>query len=453
MSAPRLRLAHVSPWPPERSGIADYCAELVPHLRAHLEVTVYARDELAKQAPNELRGFSMLAADARRGAFDLALYHLGNDVRFHGEITRLLARVPGVIVLHEYVLHHLVEALTQGRPAAYCEELRYAYGATGEALGRRFVEFGVPVDPWAFPLCERFVDQSLGVIVHNQATRRRVLASRPEVSIATIPHHLALDALPLEVTAARRSLGVPEAAVCFASFGYVTRAKRLEVALAAFRRLLATVPDAVFLIAGELEPDLNLERALAGLEGKVILAGRLDLERFLTAMAACDVAVNLRHPTGGETSGTVIRLLGLGKPVIVSNQGSFAEIPDGCAVKVEVDAAEEDVLAAVFDRLARDPALRREMGANARAHLTAHHTLEDSAAAYAAFLSRVAAAGARPLAAVPPLAPYPPEDLLAATLGELTAELGDFGLEPSDATALTALAEVIVDLGLDAVRS
>ena len=37
-------------------------------------------------------------------------------------------------------------------------------------------------------------------------------------------------------------------------------------------------------------------------------------------MAACDVLVNLRSPTMGETSGAVIRALSLGKPMLVSRR-------------------------------------------------------------------------------------------------------------------------------------
>ena len=57
-------------------------------------------------------------------------------------------------------------------------------------------------------------------------------------------------------------------------------------------------------------------------------------------MAACDVLVNLRYPTMGETSGSVIRALSLGKPLVVSDVGWFAELPDDVVLKVPVDEYE-----------------------------------------------------------------------------------------------------------------
>ena len=49
-------------------------------------------------------------------------------------------------------------------------------------------------------------------------------------------------------------------------------------------------------------------------------------------MAACDACINLRAPTMGETSGTAVRALALGKPLVVSDVGWFAELPDEVAL-------------------------------------------------------------------------------------------------------------------------
>ena len=179
----------------------------------------------------------------------------------------------------------------------------------------------------------------------------------------------------------------------------------------------------------------------------VTITGRLEIDRFLLYMRACDVAVNLRHPTAGETSGTVIRLLGLGKPVVVSNTGAFAEIPDGCCAKVDLDATEEELLTTYLLALARDPALRRRLGENARRHVAAHHTLAGSARAYADFVRETVASRPALPRAVPPLAPYPPEDVLADLAGAVAAAAVDLGMGEADDDLLRELAAMLVDLG------
>jgi hypothetical protein len=112
-------------------------------------------------------------------------------------------------------------------------------------------------------------------------------------------------------------------------------------------------------------------------------------DRMWSLMAACDVLVNLRYPTMGETSGSVIRGLSLGKAMVVSDVGWFGELPDDVALKVPVDEYEVPTLAGAL-ALAADHAAA--LGAAARAYVEREHALPLVADAYAAALE-VAAGG------------------------------------------------------------
>ena len=449
-----MRIACWSPLPPLRSGIADYSAELLPALARLLEVELIVPEgwrppgpALTGLAAHPERAFPGLLA---AGRFDAVLYQLGNNRDYHASIYRALLEHPGVVALHEYVLHHLVRDLTlhAGDPAAYVREMRYAYGLTGEAVARRCLATGVPLDPWSYPLFERVVDRSLGVLVHNQFTRRRVQASRPLARLAVVPHHLSLGDRPLpEAAAARAALGLAPDAFVVASFGFLTAAKRPRPLLRAFARLRRRVPRAVLLLVGEVSPHFDLAAvALPELMAGVTVTGRLELDRFLLHMAAADVAVNLRPPTAGETSGTFIRLLGLGKAVVASRVGAFAEVPEGCCAQVDVDDSEEELLAAFLERLEADPELRRAMGENARRWAAAHHSLEGSARGYAELLRQVVAERAAPFRALPPLAPYDEDDVAADLLRAISAETCDLGVGEDDDALLGAVAEALVEL-------
>ncbi len=347
-----MRIAFYSPLPPGKSGIADYSAELLPALAEHCEIELIV-DEGLRVAPELAARFpvpeerALLGGLLARGQVDAVVYQLGNNSDYHAGIYRSLFAHPGILVLHEYVIHHLVRELTLSArdpagPAAYVAEMRYAYGRSGEAMARRCVATGVPLNPWSYPLFERAVDASRGVIVHNRCTRDRVLASRPLTRMAIVPHHLSLEGLPeIPVAEARAALGLAPGDFAVATFGFLTPAKRPGVLLRAFAQLRREVPGARLLIVGEVSPHFDFEGIFTPeLRAGVTVTGRLGLDRFLLYMQACDVAVNLRHPTAGETSGTVVRLLGLGKPLIVNETGSFAEIPDDAAAKVPLDDSE-----------------------------------------------------------------------------------------------------------------
>ena len=90
-----------SPLPPARTGVADYSASLLAELRRLGSVEV---------APDRC---------------DVALYHLGNN-GLHAPIYRRALTDPGVIVLHDPVLHHFF--LGQLSEPAYIAEFVYNYG-------------------------------------------------------------------------------------------------------------------------------------------------------------------------------------------------------------------------------------------------------------------------------------------------------------------------------------
>ena len=74
----------------------------------------------------------------------------------------------------------------------------------------------------------------------------------------------------------------------------------------------------------------------AELGDRLGLTGHQPMDRFYLYMLASDVVVNLRFPSTGELSGTLIRTLGMGKPVLVSNTGPFAEFPEHTVARIDL---------------------------------------------------------------------------------------------------------------------
>jgi uncharacterized protein (DUF1501 family) len=92
----------------------------------------------------------------------------------------------------------------------------------------------------------------------------------------------------------------------------------------------------------------------------------------------------------GETSGSVVRQLSLGKPVIVSDTGWFAELPDEVALKIPVGNGEVDALHAALELIARDDGARAAMSGAALELARREHDLEHVAELYAAALEQAA---------------------------------------------------------------
>jgi len=123
----------------------------------------------------------------------------------------------------------------------------------------------------------------------------------------------------------------------------------------------------------------------------VLLRGYVPAEEFSALVSGCDVCVNLRNPTLGETSASAIAALAAGTPLVVSDVGWFSELPDSVAAKVAPDEWEIDHLAAVIELLASDTELRRMMGSAGRSFVQRELGVERAADGYAAVLTELVA--------------------------------------------------------------
>ncbi|GIW05681.1 MAG: glycosyl transferase family 1 [Dehalococcoidia bacterium] len=362
-----MRLAMVTPLPPEPTGIADYSAELAPALGARCDLTLYSAHppRFPRRAAVAWRPVGDFRGPAGANGWDVALYQMGNNV-YHEPVYRAALRWPGVVVLHDPVVHHFVSAITEhrGDGPSYIREMLYSHGVAGARAARGALRRirGVVAEAW--PLTGRLVDFSLGVIVHSEAAATIVRQVRPEAPIAVVPH---LVAPPPRISrrAARRALGLPESALLFGVFGLVTREKRLDTTVRALNVLASELADWRLVIVGDdggaLEEALAL--ASADVRERTILAGRVDWRGFTRALAAVDIAIALRWPTLGETSGAALRSLASGTPLVASAVGAFRELPEAVAlVPPEDDAA----LIAALRELALDPDLRAARGEASR---------------------------------------------------------------------------------------
>ncbi len=377
-----MKVAYFSPMPPERTGIADYSALLVPALQQRIEVEVARRG--SKRPP--------------RGA-DLCVYHVGNNPEAHGWIVGSLRRTPGLVVLHDFVLHHLVAGLTIGRRDGhgYLDAMEREGGVVGRLLAHGVLDKRIPPlwesRPEDFPLSGEVLGTATALVVHSAYVRSRARHAGYERDVTVIPH----PAFPVPVFPRASVTGDP----LVGAFGNVNASKRVPQLLEAFAVLRRSRPGARLLLVGAVSPGFDLDRRLQrlGIDGEgIVREGWVEEQRLWSLMAACDVHVNLRSPTMGETSGTAIRALSLGKPLVVSDAGWFGELPDGVALKVPVGeaAAAEEVptLAAALKLLADRPDVRIAMGRAALELAAREHDLGRVADLYVAAFERAAGGAA-----------------------------------------------------------
>jgi len=369
-----MRVAFFSPLPPNRSGIADYSQALL--------------DPLGRLA--ELETFSNGGREYHPQKFDLALYQIGNNPH-HDFVYEAALRNPGVVVMHEANLHHLMADLTiqRGDWDAYLREAEFNGGEAALEHARRAKALETGPDYEGVAMTRRLLESAKGLIVHSDFMLREMRRQGFAGPIARIPHGAWIP--QVDRYAYRDRLGVDQDTPLIGIFGHLKPYKRIAESLRAFRRLLRVEPRARMILVGEKHPDFQVDSLIRSLDlwGAVRVLGFTPIEDFAGYIAASDIVLNLRYPTVGETSGSLLRALGLGRAVMVSEVGAFAELPDDICLKVPVGAGEEDLIFEYMNLLVSRREVARSLGARAHAYVERECNWESVAHRYASFLCAV----------------------------------------------------------------
>src|SRR5438477_11723580 len=151
-----MKVGFFSPLPPAATGVADYSAALLALLRSFGTVEITPE------------------------TCDVALYHVGNNA-LHRDIYQRALTHPGVVVLHDAVLQHLLLGILSSHE--YIEEFVYNYGESARELGCQLWEqrarSGADARYFAYPMLKRIANASRAIIVHNPAAAKLVREHAP----------------------------------------------------------------------------------------------------------------------------------------------------------------------------------------------------------------------------------------------------------------------------------
>lgn len=373
----RPRLAYVSPLPPERSGIADYSADLLPELARYYEVEVIL-DQASMTEPWVAANFRQRTAawfDANAHQYDRILYHFGNSA-FHQHMFGMLERHPGVVVLHDFFMSGITNyaAGASPYPNAYARALYLSHGYHAMLDERRL---GLEASIYQYPCNRAVLDHAAGMIVHSHHSKNLAehwYGTGSAADWAMIP---LLRMLPGEIdkAAARRKLGIPDGQFLVCSFGMLALTKCNDKIVEAWLNSeLGNDTQAKLVFVGEndaLQFGKDLEARIHG-HKNVQITGFATQEMYRLYLAAADAAVQLRTRSRGETSATVLDCLSFRLPTVINAHGSAAEVPDDVAIKLP-DQFSEEQLASALLRLRHESVLAGQLAERAGAYMNAVH--------------------------------------------------------------------------------
>lgn len=366
------------PLPPKPNGIADYLAEQLPYFSAQLSVCVVI-DNAAPEPKGLLGAIRVLRlAEYLKSQNTLAtvphLYHVGNNPDTKYMLPIMLNR-PGIVIVHDLNLHYLMDLtnLSLGDKQGYTKALFNQYGSAGKIIGEQLSSMNWKGQhmPHELMMNGSIIDSASHIIVHSEYSKNHI-AAMTDTAITVIPHHLSPQMRNYQAKMKmtyRGELNLPGDKTVITSMGFIAKAKQIRAVLKSLKELQQQGENFVYVLAGQCKPheyDVFQDIADFGLQDNVIVTGFLSSDDFFKYLVASDFIVNLRYPSGGESSGTLTRAMGLGLACLVVNIGPFAEIPNNCALKVNYDEDFECNLTKALRQLISDHEKRVQIGLNGR---------------------------------------------------------------------------------------
>ncbi len=403
-----MRIAYFSPLAPVHTGTSHYSEVLLPHLCRRMHVDVYTSDRIA--AAQEvgriypLYGYRDFCQPER---YDYLVYQLGNSPE-HVPVYDCFLEYGGIVALHDLDLSDVIGAktLSQGDGWGYLREVKRNAGlvpflrTAGDALLRGHWPAqprddgrdGRRVRPAALqPMNRAVVERADGLIVHSRHAREYLAERYPQVRICEAP--LSVRRPPaVDCTEARQLLDLPSDAFICISVGRLGPEKRVNVAMQGFARFLERCPDALYILVGEPSAGYPLQELAEtlGIADRVRLPGYVDLATLYRYLAAADVGIGLHGRQPAQISASVLRIMSMGKPVVVCETVSHMPISADCLLQVGPGAGEAAELSAALWALHSHAPMREWYGRAAARYVQLNHSPAATARCYWEFLEELA---------------------------------------------------------------
>ncbi len=378
---PRPRLAYFSPLPPEKSGIAYYSTELLPELARHYQIEIITAQatvhDIWINANFPIRTVEWFEAHADE--YDRIVYHFGNSAP-HEHMFGLLARYPGIVVLHDFFLSGVQNYIDRPdyMPGAFARALYESHGyhavQDGERIGRL-------ESIHKYPCNKQVLNQATGIIVHSRFSMQLADHWYGQNTAKDWHHVPLLKALPAAVNrnAARSRLGLKDGDFLVCSFGLLASTKLNDRLLEAWLASpLANDERCHLIFVGELIDKTKYGQALlASIAGsacrdRIKITGFASQEIYRDYLVSADIAVQLRAQSRGETSASILDCLAYSAPTIINANGAAAELPAEALIKLP-DEFSNTELCNALKMLWEDQELRSVLAQRAVDYVRSHH--------------------------------------------------------------------------------
>jgi len=315
----RPRLAVISPFPPQRSGVADYSAFTFSHVAKYADVEVYSAAPPGSPSPLQVHPLSVAPYLDRR--FDAVVNVIGNS-HFHFPILDLMGAYGGACIAHD---NRMVEAYRHDRGDAWTADLVSRPGR--RVRPDEVLEMISDLDRLPSSGYEIIARQASPLIVHGAALGNKIYEETGTTAVVVpfVPYNVPrIGKIGAENRLrARNALGLDPDTLHLGTFGIVDRrTKGLDFIVAALAWLRSWGIEVRLHVVGQAPlVERHALRRLArnlGVNDMVAIYGHASKETLENFLLAVDVAVQLRTSDRLSLSGTLADCIAFGVPTVTT---------------------------------------------------------------------------------------------------------------------------------------
>ncbi|MBN4000910.1 glycosyltransferase [Nostoc sp. LPT] len=401
------QIAFFSPFPPAKSGIADYSRDLLPSLGQHINLDLYHDDSYLPDIniSNNLFSHTKFEERLKSQVYEGIIYQIGNS-SYHSYMYSQLMRYSGISVLHDYYLGGLINYMEAHCPELgikFSKELEHNYGKDRAVIILQLLKTGElniheKLSQADIYINRRIFTRSLGVILHSKWAYNCAIKefTNDNDCIVHIPQAVPKFTFGKKsVMDERQKLGIPNDRIIISTFGFISSTKRPLQILYAFKKYLVTQPSAYLVFVGGTDylGTINIEDEIRklSLQGQVKVTGYVKMLDFYRYIEVSDICLNLRFPFNGESSASLLRILSVGKPTIVTDIGSFSDFPNDVVFKIpnpgQSDEVEEILKSLIL--LTQNSDYRKSLSENAYKYIAKEHSPDKCADLYTEFIQQI----------------------------------------------------------------
>jgi len=386
------KLLYASPFPPMRSGVSDYSEVLAYGLNNFYDITLYI-DDYRLSNKNLYKDFEVKCHDIDHFDFTdfrYRIYNIGNNPYFHSFIYQIALAHPGLVILHDFVLYYLTIGYYINKNKLY-SKIYECEGAKGIDSIKKYTKEGKDLLECKslavrLPLNAELLSSGNKIMVHSNYAFNKISPAIDDPSLLrkiNLVQQVSKTGKIINKKLLFNKLGIPQKSILISSFGAIDYTKLNHIVCQVIKRINVQLDNVFYLMVGEghyVDEYLN---------SNIKKTGYVDILEFDSLIAHSDIVVNLRFPSMGETSATLIRALGIGKPCVVNNDAWFSELPDSLVAKI----GNENIVEELYERLLlliQDPELRTNISKSAAEYVENEHGVDMIARQIDAFLQNAA---------------------------------------------------------------